>query len=77
MSVSPVIFFGIFKCKLFELLVHLSVEVVPEKEGPKPEQSVHLLRLADPQPFPLLGEEKQKHNSRRWLACDAKSRAAA
>lgn len=53
MSSSPVVFFGVFKRALFELLVHLPVEVVPQEERPEPEQSVHLLRLADPQPFPL------------------------
>lgn len=50
---SPVVFFSVFHRALFELLVHLPVEVVPQEEGPEPEQSVHLLRLADPQPFPL------------------------
>lgn len=53
MSASPVVVFGIFYSILFELLIHLPVEVVPEEEGPEPEQSVHLLRLADPQPFSL------------------------
>lgn len=52
-TVSPVVFFGVFHRVLFELLVHLPVEVVPQEEGPEPEEGVHLLRLADPQPFPL------------------------
>jgi len=53
----PVIFFGVFHCKLFELLIHLPVEVVSEEEGPEPKQSVHLLRQANPQPFPLCREK--------------------
>lgn len=52
-SNSPVVFFGVFHGALFELLVHLPVEVVPQEERPEPEQGVHLLRLADAQPFPL------------------------
>lgn len=56
-SDSPVVFFGIFHGALFELLVHLPVEVVPQEEGPEPEQGVHLLRLADAQPFPLWNTE--------------------
>lgn len=53
LSTLPVVFFGIFHRKLFELLVHLPVEVIPQEEGPESEQRVHLLRLAGPQPFPL------------------------
>ena len=69
---SPVVFFGVFQRVLFELLVHLPVEVVPQEEGPEPEQRVHLLRLADPQPFPLWkdidsvvrGAQREKNASR-------------
>ena len=53
MSNSPVAFFGVLHGALSELLVHLPVEVVSQKEGPEPEECVHLLRLANAQPFPL------------------------
>lgn len=56
-SVSPVVFFGILHGALFELLVHLPVEVVPQEERPEPEQGVHLLRLADAQALPLWNTE--------------------
>ena len=51
----------------FELLIHLPVEVVPQEEGPEPEQRVHLPRLTDPQTLPLCknidsvtGEHREK-----------------
>lgn len=50
---SPVAFFGILQSQLLELLIHLLVEVISEEEGPEAEESVHLLRLADAQAFPL------------------------
>ena len=52
-SHSPVAFFGILQSQLLELLIHLFVEVISEEEGPEAEESVHLLRLANAQAFPL------------------------
>lgn len=52
-SCSPVAFFGILQSKLLKLLIHLFVEVISEEEGPEAEESVHLLRLANAQAFPL------------------------
>lgn len=57
-SISPVVFFCVLQSRLFELLVHLSVEVVSEEERPESEERVHLLRLANPQPFPLCEKER-------------------
>lgn len=41
----PVVFLGVLQGKLLELLIHLSVKVVSEEEGPESEEGVHLLRL--------------------------------
>lgn len=61
MSCSPVAFFGILQSKLLKLLIHLFVEVISEEEGPEAEESVHLLRLANAQAFPLcLGIKEER-----------------
>jgi len=49
-----VAFFGILQSQLLKLLIHLLVEVISEEEGPEAEESVHLLRLANAQAFPLI-----------------------
>lgn len=49
-----VAFFGILQSQLLELFIHFFVEVISEEEGPEAEESVHLLRLADAQAFPLV-----------------------
>ena len=42
-AILPEALLSIFKGKRFEFFVHLLVEVVAQKEGPKPEESVHFL----------------------------------
>lgn len=59
-SHSPVAFFGILQSQLLELLIHLFVEVISEEEGPEAEESVHLLRLANAQAFPLWLRRKEE-----------------
>ena len=49
----PVVVSGVLHGQQFELLVHASVEVVPQEEGPEAEQSVHLLGLARTNTLPL------------------------
>ncbi|RMZ95862.1 hypothetical protein BpHYR1_004558 [Brachionus plicatilis] len=50
---SPITRFGIIGSNLPKFLIHLSIEIVPEKKRPKPEQRVHLLRFASAILFPL------------------------
>lgn len=69
-SCSPVAFFGILQSQLLELLIHLFVEVISEKEGPKAEESVHLLRLANAQAFTLWwGRKKERCVSGSGCLC--------
>ena len=44
---QPVADAGVLDRELFELEVHLAVEVVAQEEGPEAEERVHLLRAAD------------------------------
>jgi hypothetical protein len=48
----------ILNCQSSELIVHFFVKVLPKEEGPEAEKSVHLLRLAIAQAFPLCNQTK-------------------
>ncbi len=55
----PVSFLSVLHHQLSELLVHLSVEVISQEEGPEAEERVHLLGLTDAEPLALCGSDRE------------------